>query len=126
MRDYPYLDKYIKEREDELMYPVQEPDDNIGGGKGSKISKPQEQMIITLDEDKRLNALRRQQRVIDDCLDDSDDITKTIARELYFKDHPTYTMTGLSKKLHYSTARLYRIQNKFLNKVAKKLNIYEP
>ncbi len=45
LRDYPKIDKYIEDREQELRYPVKPADDNVGGGKaqykyGSQTLEP--------------------------------------------------------------------------------------
>lgn len=108
------------------MYPLQPADENVGGGKRSKISKPQEQMVITIDQDRQIHALERQQQVIDDCLDDAGELTRTVITELYFRKHPAYTMTGLSEKLNYNKIGLYELRNKFIEKIATKLGIFEP
>ncbi|MCP1250099.1 hypothetical protein, partial [Gluconobacter oxydans] len=70
LRDYPKIDKYIKKREQELRYPTIPRDDNVGGGKAQyKYPETTLNMIITIDEDRRINALKHQREVIDDCLD---------------------------------------------------------
>jgi len=125
LRDYPNVEKYIHEREEELKYPTRDPDENVGGGKGGKISKPQEQMVITLDEDRRLNRLKQQRNVIDDCLDNADPDTRTIIYEMYFRKYPLFKMEGLitEGKIHCSRASAFQLRANFLKDVAQQLHL---
>jgi len=71
LRDYPEMDNYIKQREEELIFPDELAiDQNIGGGRSSFISKPTERMAITITEDKRLQMLIRYKRAIDKLIDE--------------------------------------------------------
>lgn len=128
LRDYPKLDKYISERYKELRHPYRESDENIGGGKSSKISKPQEQMIITIEADKRLTMLEREKEAIDKCLIVASDDTKTIISELYFREHPYYRIDGLilSGMIHCSRAQAFRLKHEFLNSLANELGLLDP
>lgn len=128
LRDYPNVDDYIRDRKQELTYPTQEVDENVGGGKSSKVSRPQERIIITLDEDMRLRMLERQKRAVTDCYLETNEDTRTIIRELYFKKHPTYTISGLSinHKVNVSIATAKRMRTQFLSELSKKLGMFEP
>lgn len=129
LRDYPNIDKYIKQREQELMYPIREDDDNVGGGKGNKISKPQEQMIITIDQDKRISSLEHQKRIISDCLDDCDRDTYTIVDELYFKKRSSYVNVEslvYGNKINLSIRSAYRKRNELLEKIAERYKLVDP
>ncbi|USQ69808.1 transcriptional regulator [Companilactobacillus allii] len=126
LRDYPLVDQYIKDREQELMHPVRDNDENIGGGKSGKISKPQEQMIITLEEDRRLNQLKKQRDVVEECLDNSSDNTKNIIKELYFRKYPRYQMEGLIDNhiIYCNRSQAFKLRNEFIEQIAKELNIF--
>ncbi|WP_428958050.1 hypothetical protein [Levilactobacillus brevis] len=51
----------IIEREQELRYPVTPVDENVGGGRAQNgFNDSTDRLIITLDEDKRLNALKKE------------------------------------------------------------------
>lgn len=128
LRDYPKVDNYIYQRKQELTYPPKDNDENVGGGKSSKISRPQERIIITLDEDMRLRMLERQKRVVADCYLNADKDVRTMIDELYFKEFPTYTISGLSNqhKINVSIATAKRMRTKFLLDLSQKLGMYEP
>lgn len=128
LRDYPNVEEYIRDRKQELTYPPQEIDENVGGGKSSKISRPQERILITLDEDMRLRMLERQKKAVTDCYLETDEDTRTIVRELYFKKHPTYTISGLSinHKVNVSIATAKRLRTRFLIELSEKLGMFEP
>lgn len=126
LRDYPNIPDYIKQREQELMYPVQTPDENIGGGRSSIIIKPQERMIITLDEDRRLNALKQQRKLIDDTLDEFGTDTEVIINELYFKKRQEYTIEGLieQRKIFVGRSKAFELRTKFIENLGAKLGLY--
>ncbi|WP_275781959.1 transcriptional regulator [Latilactobacillus curvatus] len=126
LRDYPKIPDYIKQREQELMYPIQTSDENIGGGRSSTITKPQEQMIITLDEDRRLNALKRQRNLIDDTLDEFGNDTEVIINELYFKRRQEYTIEGLieQRKIFVGRSKAFELKSKFIERLGSKLGLY--
>lgn len=63
-RDYQTIDRAIAIRRDEINHPWRELDSNIGGGRSSRIAKPQEDMIVKYDEDIRLQYLYQLDR---DC-----------------------------------------------------------
>lgn len=126
--DYPKMDNYISERKEELLYPTREEDENVGGGKGSKVSKPQEQMIVTLEQDKRLKILENEKNAIEDCLDESDCDTRFIINELYFKNKRRYTVDGLiaTHKINISRSLFFMKRDKFINMLALKLDVNDP
>lgn len=128
LRDYPKMDKYINDRRQELMYPIKPDDENVGGGKSSKVSRPQEQMIITIDEDKELKALEREKKAVAISLADSDADTNVIAEELYFKKHPKYQMDGLieDKLIYCRRTQAFQKKSKLIRRIAKEMGLYDP
>ena len=128
LKDYPDLETYINNRKQELMIPHREIDDNVGGGKSSRISKPQEQMMITIDADRRLKSLEREKKAIEKCFFESDTDTQIIIKELYFEKYRVYTVEGLAVNhiVNYSVRTVKRLKNDFLLKLAHELDIYEP
>lgn len=128
LRDYPKIDKYIEEREQELRYPSMPGDDNVGGGKAQyKYGNQTLDTLITIDEDRRINALKRQRAVIDDCLDDVGEDTEVIVSELYFRKRQRYTIDGLiaNHLLACSRANAFRMKAQFISDCAKKLGLYD-
>lgn len=128
LRDYPKIDKYIEEREQELRYPTIANDDNVGGGRAQyKESNQTLDTLITIDEDRRINALKRQRLVIDDCLDGVGKDTEVIINELYFKKHRQYTLDGLiaNRIINVSRRNAFRLKNKSIEDCAKGFGLYE-
>ena len=127
LRDYPKIDKYIEQREQELRYPVTPIDENVGGGRAQNgFNDSTERLIITLDEDKRINALKKQRQVIDDCLDEVGEDTEIIIDELYFRKRPRYTIDGLvvNHLIGCSRATAFRLKKQFISSCAKQLGLY--
>lgn len=128
LRDYPKMDRYIHDRREELMFPTKSEDENVGGGKSSKVSRPQEQMIITIDEDKELKALEHEKKAVEASLLDSDTDTNIIARELYFKEHPKYQMDGLIEDglIYCGHTQAFQKKAKLIRRIAKEMGLYDP
>ncbi|AVK60547.1 transcriptional regulator [Lactobacillus sp. CBA3605] len=128
LRDYPKINKYIEEREQELRYPTGISDENVGGGRAQyKYSNQTLSTLITIDEDRRLNALRRQREVIDDCLDGVGEDTEVIVSELYFRKRQRYTIDGLivNHLLHCSRATAFRLKTQFITECAEGFGLYD-
>ena len=122
LRDYPYLDTYIANREQELMYPFSEDrDENIGGGRSNVPSKPVERMAITIADDRRLISLERNRQIVDDCLDNTDEDTKSIIYELYFKKHRELTISGVAQQLHLNDSTVSRKRTAFFEAIRDEL-----
>ena len=121
LRDYPYIDQYVHERRQELLYPHNEfPDENIGGGRSNVPGKPVEDLIITITDDRRLAALEKNKRVVQECLDCTDFDTNYIINELYFKKHPTLTLSGVAESSHMSMATIKRKRTEFFESIKDK------
>ncbi|MCG0662327.1 transcriptional regulator [Lactiplantibacillus plantarum] len=128
LRDYPKIDKYIEEREQELRYPTATRDENVGGGRAQfKYPETTLNTIITIDDDRRINALKHQREVIDDCLDGVGRDTEVIIKELYFKKHQRYTIDGLitNHLVNVSRTKAFQLRNDFVTECAKGLGLYE-
>lgn len=128
LEDYPHYDEYVAQRRFELQHPYVEPDDNVGGGKSSSSTPYQERWIITLDEDKRLNALRQEHSAIRTCFEEAPDDVQTICKELYFKPShlrsaSTIADLATQKKILVSRAEGYRLWNNFIFDVANELHL---
>ena len=124
LRDYPNIDKYIKERELELRIPHRQTDLNADI-KGNRISDSMTTMMITIEQDRRLSALERNKRIIEDNLQECDDDTRTIIEELYIKKYTQYTMDGLIQNglIHCSRSQAFNLRNYFFENVARELNL---
>lgn len=125
MKDYPNINKRIAERENEILHPVYERDDNIGGGVAKNKQKdPTYKTIVTIEDDKEIQTLRRERKVIDDLLDNSGEDTETIIKECYMKKQPSnikkLIVTG---KIYCSQSTAFRLRDRFIEQVAKELNL---
>ena len=124
LRDYPNIDKYIKERELELRIPHRADDVNADI-KGNRISDSMTTMMITIEQDRRLSALERNKRIIEDNLQECDEDTRTIIEELYIKKYTQYTMDGLVQNglIYCSRRKAFNLRDAFFENVARDLNL---
>ena len=126
LRDYPKLPQYIKEREEEIEHPVMDDDENVGGGLAeNKPKDPVGNTVITMTDDRSLQQLKREYRIISKCLDESGTITVRLIQELYFDNYAKRTVPELCDQhiVPVGTTRAYELRNEFLNKLARKLNV---
>ncbi len=122
LMDHPYIERYIKEREDEISYPYIQRDANVGGGKAQyKNNEGTAMMAITIASDKEINFLRFTKQMVDECVNETDPETLSIITELYFKKNRSLTLTGLSQKLNLSRSQIARKRSDFFEQVALKL-----
>lgn len=122
LRDYPHLDQYIQDREQELMAPWREQDENIGGGKAT-MRNGQERMAVTIADDRRLSNLKDRKKNVERCLAQSDRNTTMVIQELYFKDRPIYTMEGIAELLNADKSTVSRWRAHFFQLMADELGL---
>ncbi|WP_283578844.1 transcriptional regulator [Limosilactobacillus ingluviei] len=125
LRDYPQLEKRIKQRREEIMHPTFDRDDNIGGGRSNVPSNYLERRIIKMNDDEELQTLIKEKQLIDLCLDESDEETQTIIKEVYMGRTPQYSLSGLiaAGKIYCSQTRAYKLRDDFFNDLAGKMRI---
>ncbi|GAY74331.1 transcriptional regulator [Lentilactobacillus kosonis] len=117
LKDHPYIDRYIKEREDSISYPYVERDNNVGGGKAQfKNNEGTARVAITIATDKEIIFLKYTKRMVDECLEETDEDTLEIIQELYFKKRSTMTLTGLGRMLNLSRSQVARKRSDFLKR----------
>ena len=82
-------------------------------------------LMITIEQDRRLSALERNKKVVEDNLSECGDDTETIIRELYIKRYPRYTMEGLIKNgvIYCSRSQAFRLRDAFFDNIANDLNL---
>lgn len=125
LADYSKIDDYIKQREKELRNPFQERDQNARI-KGNKINyDTTANLLITIEQDRRLASLARNKRIIADTINAADEETKTIIKELYLKKYPQYNIQGLidHQLIFCSRSQAYNLRNKFFGDIAIQLNL---
>ncbi|XJS09858.1 transcriptional regulator [Aerococcaceae bacterium WGS1372] len=124
LKDYPNIDKHIQLREEELRYPYRESDINEdikSNGQTDRMTN----MLITIDQDRRLAALERNKRVIEHNLHMADEDTQTIIKELYIARYPKYTMSGLVNQMMVECGRskAFKLRDEFFENVADDLGL---
>ncbi|CCI81605.1 phage transcriptional regulator, RinA family [Lactobacillus hominis] len=130
LEDYPHYSMYKAQREFELRHPYQERDENVGGGKAQfKKNDAVDRMLITIDEDKRLNSLWREHFAIQVCFEEATEDVQKIVKYLFFTDAKVrkyYSIRELAEdnKLSCSSATAYREFNQFLEEVAIELGLH--
>ncbi|EOL50636.1 MULTISPECIES: RinA family phage transcriptional regulator [Enterococcus] len=125
LADYPRIEEYIKQREEELRYPYRE-DDLNSGIKGNRAGyNAQDSLMITIEQDRRLAALERNKRVISNLLDECCEDTKIIVQELYMRRVPKYTIQGLitNSLIFVGRTKAFELRDSFFLEVAKDLNL---
>ncbi|GKQ42928.1 hypothetical protein RD055328_08510 [Companilactobacillus sp. RD055328] len=121
-RDYVEIDYLIAHRILELDHPWKEPEDNIGGGRSSIITKLQEQIVVRHDEDKQLQRLINLQKAGDRAIKRLDDEQLNIFK-LKFKETNYYDWETIGELIHVSKPTIYRKRYKLLEILGKELGI---
>ncbi|MEO3734011.1 transcriptional regulator [Lactiplantibacillus plantarum] len=128
LREYPLIDGLIAREELNIMYPYQEPDENVGGGRAQyKKSAPTEYAAISVADSETIRAFQHRRDVIDECLDECGEDTETLICELYFRKHQRYSVESLvtNGMIFVSKSKAYYLVDKFIAKVASRLNLYD-
>jgi len=125
LTDYPKIEEYIKQREEELRYPYREDDLNSGikgSGAGYNV---QDSLMITIEQDQRLAALERNRRVVAILLEECCEDTKIIIQELYMRRMPKYTIQGLITNglIFVGRTKAFELRDRFFLEVGKDLNL---
>lgn len=121
--DYNEIDKHIKNRVEEITYPVSIPDDNIGGSSAGTISNPTERLAVTIMDDMLISNLKYTKHTVDEVLDSLEPKPREVI-QLYYIDSPRkYTWTGVAIVTHFSEKQCRNIRNAVFDKIAKKLGM---
>lgn len=125
LSDYHKTDIYIKQRRQELRYPYKSTDLNSGIKGSHGNSEIAANFLITIEQDKRLNQLERNKKIVNSALEEADEDTKVIIEELYFKKYPQYTLVGLvqQNKIFVSKTKAYELRNTFFQTIADELGL---
>ena len=123
LQEYPRYEGYINRREEELLNPYTPTDTNIGGGKSNRTSDTTAVKAITLADDRILQRIRFQYRVVKRTYDSADEDTQEIIKEYYFKQPRTKTWDGIALQVHTSKRSCFRIRKAFFSKLADELGL---
>ncbi|MGY3766928.1 integrase [Vagococcus vulneris] len=125
LRDYNDIDTYIKKIEEEIRVPYHEPDLNADI-KGTRTdSDMMFDTMWTIQTHDAINQLRRKKQVITELLNECDDDTEIIIRELYLKKWPRFTLNGLVDQQIISCGRnkAIKLRRKFFEELDRELEI---
>ena len=123
LQEYPRYEGYINRREEELLNPYTPTDTNIGGGKSNRTSDTTAVKAITLADDRILQRIRFQYRVVKRTYDSADEDTQEIIKEYYFKQPRTKTWHGIALQVNSSKRTCFRIRKAFFSKLADELGL---
>ena len=123
LQEYPRYEGYINRREEELLNPYTPTDTNIGGGKSNRTSDTTAVKAITLADDRILQRIRFQHRVVKRTYDSADEDTQEIIKEYYFKQPRTKTWDGIALQVNSSKRTCFRIRKAFFSKLADELGL---
>lgn len=109
---------------EELQYPHR-PDDVNAGIRGNSQSDSMANLMITIEQDRRLSALERNKKVVKDNLDECGEDTETIIRELYIKRYPRYRMEGLVENhlIECGRTKAFQLRDNFFENIADDLGL---
>ena len=124
LKDYSQIDDHIKRRMEELQYPHR-PDDVNADIKGNGQSDSMANLMITIEQDRRLSALERNKKVVEDNLNECGEDTETIIRELYIKRYPRYRMEGLVENhlIECGRTKAFQLRDSFFENIADDLGL---
>lgn len=100
-----------------------EPDENVGGGKSSFISKPQETKIIKELSDTRLQFLERVYSALTSIIEEASDDTLKVIKCKLFQNDGNNEWTTIATILGFSNKKVYNIRNKMLEKFGNKIGL---
>lgn len=124
LRDYPKIPAYIRRKNEEIMYPYIEPDENVGGGQGHGLNhSPVERIVLKIDDNEFISAFKRQAKAINKALDTCDDSFTEVIESFYFTERCNRTITALGEDYGYSPAYIYRERNRFFKEILKNLGL---
>ncbi|TPR19971.1 hypothetical protein DY138_00610 [Apilactobacillus timberlakei] len=124
--DYPKIDEYVKQRVEEIKNPFDEfKDENVGGGKSNKTTLAVENLVISIDEDKTLNALNKQKSAVESAIKSLEPTFYKIFSRYYFRNEARYkTLQGLAMEYHISKSLLYKERDSLFADILKNMNLY--
>lgn len=120
---YNSTQKRMNDLREEIQYPWQEHDENIGGGQSNTISSTTERKATRLVTDKRLAHMERVSEAITNVYDNAAQVERDLMDLMYFDKPRKYTVDGVIDKLNVSRATFFRLKKRVLCNLADELGI---
>ncbi|WP_291472184.1 transcriptional regulator [Companilactobacillus sp.] len=118
--DYTNINNLIATRVLELDHPWKQTDENIGGGRSSHISRPQEEIVIKRENDIRLQWLLKLQVAGDKAVEQFTDEQQRMY-ELKYLSNDYYDWEIVGDIMGCSHTSIYRKRYKFLELLGKQI-----
>lgn len=103
---YKRIDNAIAVRKQELEV-KENHDENIGGGRTNKISKPVEELVMKWQEDAQIQNFNNFRKLVDDMLLELDDVNRLIFHYRWI-DSNRYTWEEIADKCELKERQVYR------------------
>lgn len=103
---YKRIDNAIAVRKQELEV-KENHDENIGGGRSNKISKPVEELVMKWQEDPQIQNFNNFRKLVDDMLLELDDVNRLIFHYRWV-DSNRYTWEEIADKCELKERQVYR------------------
>ena len=120
LRMYPRYTEMIKLKEQELLNPSLQRDQNSGGGRSGIIGKPTEKLAISVLTDKEISVIINHKRAVEKVLNGMDDITHGIVVSHYFNQTKIDIIAG---DLGTTPDLCNKLRRKYLNELATELSL---
>lgn len=120
---YNSTQKRMNDLREEIQYPWQENDENIGGGQSNTISSTTERKATRLVTDKRLAHMERVSEAITNVYDSAAQVERDLMDLMYFDKPRKYTVDGVIDRLNVSRATFFRLKKRVLCNLADELGI---
>lgn len=114
---YREIDNAIAVRKRELEV-KKSYDNNIGGGKSNKISKPVEELVMKWDADPQIQNFNNFRKIVEDLMKSLDDISKEVFHYQWIDDN-YYTEEEIAKKCFTTDRTVRRKKRAILEKYDK-------
>ena len=120
---YNSTQKRMNDLREEIQYPWQEHDENIGGGQSNTISSTTERRATRLVTDRRLAHMERVSEAITNVYDNAAQVERDLMDLMYFDKPRKYTVDGVIDRLNVSRATFFRLKKRVLCNLADELGI---
>lgn len=117
LRDYfsGRLELRIKQRIETIRYDSQEVDENIGGGRAqNKHTRPVDDMVIRIEQDRYLNSLKKQKEDVERWIATFEPDKQKVVAYYYASKSVTWVKVAQQFHISESTAKSWRSEVKHI------------